>query len=142
MTAYERYLKPIRKSGTLVANELIQQRRQQNLPTFAFGFGQSPFPPLPRAIDALQAHAARKHYAPVQGIATLRERVAAFHDAAEGIKVPASRVLVADGSKNLLFTAMQVFSSANILIPAPAWVSYAPQAALLGHPAVSVPTTF
>src|SRR5262245_56801823 len=107
MTAYEHYLKPVRKSGTLVANELIQQRRQQNLPTYAFGFGQSPFPPLPRAIDALQTNASQRYYASVQGIAALRERVAAFHEAAEGITVPASRVLVADGSKNLLFTAMQ-----------------------------------
>jgi aspartate aminotransferase len=142
MTVDERYLRPVKKSGTLVANELIQKRRQQNCPTYAFGFGQSPFPPLPRAIDALQDNASQKYYAPVQGIAVLRESVAAFHEAAEGIKVPASRVLVADGSKNLLFTAMQALKKAHIFIPVPAWVSYAPQAALLGHPVIPVPTTF
>lgn len=142
MTVYEHYLKRVRKSGTLVANELIQLRRQNNLPTYAFGFGQSPFPPLPRAINALQVHASQKYYAPVQGIAALCESVATFHQAAEGINVPASRVLVADGSKNLLFVAMQAFKKANILIPVPAWVSYAPQAALLGHQAIPVPTTF
>jgi aspartate aminotransferase len=142
MTDYERYIKPVRKSGTLVANELIQKRRQQSLPTYAFGFGQSPFPPLPRAIEALRGHASQKYYAPVQGIAVLRESVAAFHEAAEGIKVPPSRVLVADGSKNLLFTAMQTFKKVNVLIPVPAWVSYAPQAVLAGHPAIPVPTTF
>jgi aspartate aminotransferase len=142
MSAYEHCLRPVRKSGTLVANELIQKRRQQSLPTYAFGFGQSPFPPLPRAIDALRDNASQKYYAPVQGIAALRENVAAFHEAAEGIKLSPSRVVVADGSKNLLFTAMQAFRKANVFIPAPAWVSYAPQAALLGHPVVPVPTTF
>src|SRR5262249_45770713 len=80
-------------------------------------------------------------YAPVQGIEELRENVAAFHDAAEGIKVPASRILIADGSKNLLFTAMEAFQKAEIFIPAPAWVSYAPQAAILGHRAIAVPST-
>jgi len=142
MSVYEQYLRPVKKSGTLVANELIQKRRQQNLPTYAFGFGQSPFPPVQRAIEALQKNAFQKYYAPVQGIASLRERAAAFHDAAEGIKVPASRVLVADGSKNLLFTAMEAFQKADIFIPAPAWVSYAPQAAILGHRAIPVTTIF
>ena len=101
MSSYAEYLKPVKKSGTLVANELIQERRRQKLPVTAFGFGQSPFPPIQRAIDALKASAHEKYYAPVQGIAELRERAAAFHQAAEGIKVPASRVVVADGSKNL-----------------------------------------
>lgn len=142
MSVYEQYLRPVKKSGTLVANELIQKRRQQNLPTYAFGFGQSPFPPMQRAIDALQKNAFQKYYAPVQGIAPLRERAAAFHEAAEGAKVPASRILVADGSKNLLFTAMQAFQKADIFIPAPAWVSYAPQAAILGHRAIPVTTSF
>jgi aspartate aminotransferase len=142
MAAYQNYLRQVKKSGTLVANELIQKRRQQNLPTFAFGFGQSPFPPTQRAIDALQKNAFQKYYAPVQGIAQLREAVAAFHEAAEGLKTSPARILIADGSKNLLFTAMQAFSKADILIPVPAWVSYAPQAAILGHHAIPVPTSF
>ncbi len=137
-----KYLRPVKKSGTLVANELIQERRLKQQPVSAFGFGQSPFPPLERAIQALQRNAHQKYYAPVQGISDLRERVAAFHLAAEGIKVPASRILVADGSKNLLFTAMEAFANADIFIPAPAWVSYAPQAAILGHRAIPVSTSF
>jgi len=135
------YLRPVKKSGTLVANELIQERRRQKLPVTAFGFGQSPFPPIQRAIEALKANAHEKYYAPVQGIAELRERASAFHDTAEKIKVPASRIVVADGSKNLLFTAMEAFTKADIFIPAPAWVSYAPQAAILGHRAIPVETT-
>ncbi len=141
MAINQSYLRPVKKSGTLVANELIQDRRSKNLPVTAFGFGQSPFPPIRRAIEALKASAHEKYYAPVQGIAELRERAAAFHQAAEGLKIPASRVVVADGSKNLLFTAMEAFTKADILIPAPAWVSYAPQAAILGHRSIPVQTT-
>src|SRR5271170_6876507 len=142
MPIHTEYLRPVKKSSTLVANDLIQERRRHKLPVTAFGFGQSPFPPMGRAIEALKANAHEKYYAPVQGIAELCERAAAFHQAAEGIKVPAVRIVVADGSKNLLFTAMEAFTEADIFVPAPAWVSYAPQAAILGHRAIPVHTTY
>ena len=76
------------------------------------------------------------------GIAALCERAALrFMGPRKAIRSPASRVIVADGSKNLLFTAMEAFTEADIFIPAPAWVSYAPQAAILGHRAIPVTTT-
>lgn len=136
-----KYIRPVEKSGTLLINEMMQERVRKNEPVIRFGFGQSPFPQMDRAIEALKQNAHQKYYAPVQGIAELRERVSVFHKAAEKLDVPASRILVADGSKNLLFTSMEALNKADILIPAPAWVSYAPQAKILGHNAIAVKTT-
>ncbi|HEU0117275.1 MAG TPA: aminotransferase class I/II-fold pyridoxal phosphate-dependent enzyme [Alphaproteobacteria bacterium] len=136
-----KYIRHVEKSGTLLINEMMQQKVAKGEPVVRFGFGQSPFPQMTRAIEALQKHAHQKYYAPVQGIAELRERVSAFHKAAEKLDIPASRILVADGSKNLLFTSMMALSKGDILIPTPAWVSYAPQAKILGHNAIRVITT-
>lgn len=135
------YIRPVEKSGTLLINEMMQNKVARGEPVIRFGFGQSPFPPMARAVDALKQNAHQKYYAPVQGIQPLRERVAAFHHQAEGLDIPASRIVVADGSKNLLFTAMQAFKRADVLIPVPAWVSYAPQAKIIGHTAIPVITS-
>lgn len=140
-TAITSYLRTVEKSQTLLLNEQSRNLETSGREVYKFGFGQSPFPPMQRAIDALQQNAARKDYSPVQGIPELRERVAAFHRDAEHIDTDASRVLIAPGSKVLIYAAMAAFTKADILIPAPAWVSYRPQAALLGHDAIPVITT-
>ncbi len=137
----EQYIRPVGKSGTLLINEMMQAKIAKGEPVIRFGFGQSPFPQMERGVEALKRNACQKYYAPVQGIQELRERVSAFHKASEILDVPASRILVADGSKNLLFTSMMALSRADILIPAPAWVSYAPQAKIIGHQAIPVLTT-
>lgn len=135
-----KFIRTVEKSGTLLINEMMQQKVAKGEPVIRFGFGQSPFPQMDRAIEALKKNAHQKYYAPVQGIAVLRERASAFHKAAEKLDIPPSRILVADGSKNLLFTSMMALNKADILIPAPAWVSYAPQAKILGHNAIRVVT--
>lgn len=136
-----KFIRPVEKSGTLLINEMMQNKVAKGEPVIRFGFGQSPFPQMERAIEALKENAHQKYYAPVQGTEALRQKVSAFHKAAEKLDVPASRILIADGSKNLLFTAMEALNRADILIPVPAWVSYAPQAKILGHNAIPVITT-
>lgn len=142
MTLVEQnYIRPVEKSGTLLINEMMQNKVAKNEPVIRFGFGQSPFPQMQRAIEALKTNAFQKTYEPVQGLPKLRERISEFHQKAEKLNIPASRILVADGSKNLLFTSMEALTQADILIPAPAWVSYAPQAKILGHNSIPVITT-
>ena len=135
-------LRTIEQSQTLLLNEQSRTLESAGREVYKFGFGQSPFPPLPAAVDALCTHAAAKDYTPVQGLPALRDRVAAFHRAAEGLDTAPERVLVAPGSKLLLYAVMAAFHRADVLIPAPAWVSYAPQARLLGHAAIPVHTSF
>jgi aspartate aminotransferase len=136
------WLRPVDKSQTLLLNEQSRRLETAGKEVFKFGFGQSPFPPLPAAVDALRAHAAAKDYTPVQGLPELRAKVAEFHRAVDGIKVGAEQVLIAPGSKLLLYAVMAAFRHADVLVPTPAWVSYAPQARLLGHTPIPVHTDF
>ncbi len=136
------YLRSVEKSQTLLLNEQSRNLESSGQEVFKFGFGQSPFPPMARAIEALKAHAHRKEYSPVQGIAELREAVAKFHREIEHIDITADRVLIAPGSKILIYSVMAAFTEADILIPTPAWVSYQPQAELLGHASIRVETSY
>ncbi|MCI0511396.1 aspartate aminotransferase/hypothetical protein [Chromohalobacter marismortui] len=129
-------------SDTLLINEQSRLLEEQGRRIIKFGFGQSPFPVFAPAVATLAEHAADKAYLPVQGTAALRERVAAFHRYMDGTDWRAERVLIAPGSKLLLFALMKALPASEILIPAPAWVSYAPQARLAGQHAVRLSTTF
>ena len=135
-------LRQVDKSQTLLLNEQSRAREREGREVFKFGFGQSPFPPIEAAREALRAHAGAKDYTAVQGLPELRERVAAFHAAVDGIDVDADRVLVGPGSKALLYTVMRAYERADVLVPVPAWVSYRPQALLAGHACLPVETSF
>jgi len=128
----------VETSQTLLLNEQSRNLESSGKEVFKFGFGQSPFPPLKSAIDELKAQAHQKAYSPVQGVPELREKVAVFHKKIDGIDITPDRVLIAPGSKILIYAVMAVFKKADILIPAPAWVSYEPQALLLGHTPIRV----
>jgi aspartate aminotransferase len=88
----------------------------------------------------LQSAAHLKDYSPVQGIPELREAVARFHRQLDGVNVEAEDVLIAPGSKILLYAVMAAFTRADVLVPVPSWVSYIPQAQLAGHNVIKIPT--
>ncbi|MDV6319434.1 pyridoxal phosphate-dependent aminotransferase [Chromohalobacter sp. HP20-39] len=129
-------------SDTLLINEQSRLLEQQGRRIIKFGFGQSPFPVFAPAVETLAEHAADKAYLPVQGMAALRDKVAAFHRHMDGTDWQAERVLIAPGSKLLLFALMKALPISEILIPAPAWVSYAPQVRLAGQHAMRLETSF
>ncbi len=132
----------IAKSGTLALNERSRELEAAGRPVYRFGFGESPFPPPMRAQRALQAAAHRQDYTPVAGLPRLREHVAAFHHEVDGRPVNADQVLIAPGTKPLLHNIMRAFASAAVYLPAPSWVSYAPQARLAGHEVIALPTAY
>ncbi len=129
-------------SDTLLINEQSRLLEAGGRRIYKFGFGQSPFPVFAPAVAALAEHAAQKAYLPVQGLPALRERVAAFHTGVDETHWDAERVLVGPGSKLLLFALIKSLPAADILIPAPAWVSYAPQARMAGQHAVRLEATY
>ena len=120
-------------SDTLLVNEQSRAREAAGGRVVKLGFGQSPFPVRAAAVEALARHAADKAYLPVQGLPAAREAVAAFHRDVDGVDWRAENVLFAPGSKLLLFAAMKALpADTEVLIPDPAWVSYAPQARMCG----------
>lgn len=128
-----------RPSATLTINERSARLAREGRQLYRFGFGQSPFPVPAPVIAELQANAAQKDYLPVRGLPALREAVADFHRRRDGLAVSSDDVLIGPGSKELMFLA-QLAYHAELIVPTPAWVSYAPQAKILGLPVQWLPT--
>lgn len=130
----------LRQSATVAINEHCAALRRAGREVYRLGLGQSPFPIPERVVETLHAHAAQKAYQPVRGLETLREAVAAYHARTQRIDASPDGVLVGPGSKEPLFP-LQIAFDGDILLPSPAWVSYAPRARLVGRHVVPVPTS-
>ena len=131
----------IGQSGTLSLNEKCALLERAGRAVCKFGFGESPFLPLDRVRQALQAASCRKDYTAVAGLPELRGKIAAFHCEADGYPIAAEQVLVAPGSKPLIYSLMHAFRRAIVFLPAPGWLSYAPQARLAGHDVALIPSS-
>jgi aspartate aminotransferase len=119
------------------SNELIRQGRR----IYKLGLGQSPFPVPEPVVEALRDNAHQKDYLPVRGLKELREAVACYHQRVDGVSIDPSRVLIGPGSKELMFLVQLAFYG-DLIVPRPCWVSYAPQARIIGRTVHFVPTTF
>lgn len=128
-----------RASATLAINERTRALAAQGRNVYRLGFGQSPFPVPGRVVAALRAHAAAKDYDPSRGLPELRDAVAAWHRR-RGVEASGEDVLIGPGSKELMFL-VQLARSSELLLPSPSWVSYAPQAGVLGLPVTWISTS-
>jgi aspartate aminotransferase len=129
-----------KRSATLAINERSAELQGLGKKIYRLGLGQSPFPVPDFVVKELQDNAHQKDYLPVAGLAPLREAVSAYHNRRDGLESNADDVLIGPGSKELLFMAQLCFSG-ELIIPAPSWVSYEPQASILGLPTTWIPTT-
>lgn len=127
-------------SATLAMNELVAQRRAAGQDTLHMGFGEASFPLHPKLRTALADAATRTSYAPVLGLPALRQAIAAYLARTRQLDLSASSIIVAPGSKPLLYALLQVLEG-DLLLPAPSWVSYAPQARLAGKHVIGVATS-
>jgi len=126
-------------SATLAIQERCRELTAAGMRVFRLGIGQSPFP-VPRVVvEELQANAHQKDYLPVAGLPALREAVAGYHRRTQSLPCDAMDVLVGPGSKELMFL-LQLCYYGDIVIPTPAWVSYAPQAHIIGRRIQWLPT--
>lgn len=119
-------------SATLRINELSTKLKQQGKKVYKFGLGQSPFPVPNPVVEELRANAFQKDYLEVKGLKSLREAVADYHSRRNDIKRGAENVLIGPGSKELMFLLQFVYYG-DLVIPTPSWVSYAPQAKIIGR---------
>lgn len=124
---------PVAESATLAINQQSAALRAVGKQVARFGLGQSPFPVPSRVVQALRDHAYAKDYLPVRGLLPLREAVADYLQPRIGESRGADSVIIGPGSKELLFL-LQWVMGAELLLPAPSWVSYEPQARLLNLP--------
>jgi aspartate aminotransferase len=119
-------------SATLGINERSNRLISEGRQVYKFGLGQSPFPvPLP-VVEALQANAHQKDYLPVRGLPELQRAVADYYQRTQHLNFRPEHILVGPGSKELMFI-LQLAYYGDLVIPTPSWVSYAPQAHIIGH---------
>ncbi|MBS3805141.1 MAG: aminotransferase class I/II-fold pyridoxal phosphate-dependent enzyme [Oleiphilaceae bacterium] len=129
----------IQPSATLRINELSNQLQAEGRDIVKLGLGQSPFPVPERVVQALRDNAFQKDYLPVKGLKPLRESIASYINRSEGMQSTWEDVLIGPGSKELLFI-LQLAYYGDLLIPQPSWVSYAPQARIIGRSVHWLPT--
>ena len=105
------------------------------------GLGQSPFPvPVPM-VEMLKNHSQEKDYLNVKGLEELRKAVANFHLQKDNILINPENVLIGPGSKELMFILQLVYYG-DIILPTPCWVSYVPQAKIVGRNIKLIHTTY
>ncbi len=131
----------VEQSPTLAINERSRQLEAEGRAVYRLGLGQSPFPVPTPVVDQLKNHAHEKDYLPVKGLPALREAVAGFHRRYDGVDVRPENVLVGPGSKELLFL-LQLSYYGELIVPSPCWVSYVPQASILGKKVRLVQTSY
>jgi aspartate aminotransferase len=125
-------IRGMKPSATVAVNERCNALLAQGRNIYKLGLGQSPFPVPDVVVDELKANAYQKDYLPVRGLRNLREAVADYHRRSDGNPATGDDVLIGPGSKELMFILQLVYYG-DLVIPAPAWVSYAPQARIVGR---------
>lgn len=119
-------------SATLGINELSNNLRAAGKHVYRLGLGQSPFPVPKPVVDALKLNAHQKDYLPVRGLPELRRAVAEYYRRSQSLDYTESDILIGPGSKELMFLIQLVYYG-DLVIPTPSWVSYAPQAHIIGR---------
>ncbi len=120
-------LRNLKTSSTLRINEISKDLENQGKKIYKFGFGQSPFP-IPDDVEAsLKKNSFQNKYLSMQGLLELRESIANFESKKKNYIYKSQNIIVGPGSKELMFL-LQLLFDGEILLPAPSWVSYKPQA--------------
>ena len=120
-------IRSLKPSATLAINEKAKKLSQQGNKIYNFGFGQSPFPIPEKIVSTLKINADKKDYLPMQGLSELREAISKYLLKKTSVNYPKENILVTPGSKEAMLL-MHVAFNGEIILPAPSWVSYQPQA--------------
>lgn len=119
-------------SATLAINERSTLLSNAGKKLYRLGLGQSPFPVPAVVVNELKNNAHQKDYLPVQGLPALRQAVSEYYLRKYNIETDSGGILIGPGSKELLFILQLVYYG-ELVIPAPSWVSYMPQAQIIGR---------
>jgi len=117
----------LKPSSTLLINEESKKLEKEGKEIFKFGFGQSPFEIPDSIVNELKNNSHQNKYLPMQGLSELRDAIAKYTTNKKNYSYNSNQVIVGPGSKELMFL-LHVLFDGDIILPAPSWVSYAPQA--------------
>jgi aspartate aminotransferase len=122
----------LKPSATLAINEKSKILTAQGKKIYRFGFGQSPFPVPDKIVSVLKENADKKAYLPMQGLPELREAISRYLSAKTRSSFLKENIIITPGSKEGMFLMHMAFNG-DIILPAPSWVSYAPQAKIASN---------
>ncbi len=135
----------IKTSATLAISSTAHRMQLRGIDVANLSIGQPDFSPPQGALDAARAYIMEGHfgYLPPQGLLELRKSVARHIGQLFGLTVGPSHVLITTGAKQAISLAFQVLveEGDEVLIPTPAWVSYAQLVLLTGARPVFVPAS-
>ena len=139
MKQLSRRIRSVSASRTVQLSGAIDNLRRQGKDIINLGIGEPYEGPLPHIISAT-IHALQRgetRYGPVGGLPELRHAVARQFEGYD-----AHNILITNGSKQALYTALQVLCDPEdqVIIPRPCWVSFWEQIKLAGATPVLVDT--
>jgi len=130
----------LRPSATLAINEESNRLKRSGKKVYKFGFGQSPFPVPDSIISALKNNANKNTYLPMQGLEELRLAIANYLNKNNNNNFKSEDIIIGPGTKELMFLTQIAFQG-EVLLPAPSWVSYQPQALIAKNKVHWIQTT-
>jgi aspartate aminotransferase len=130
-------MQPVRASATLAVNERLRELSASGRPVLHLAFGEAGLPVLPELRKVLAESVPHNEYGPVTGTPAAREAAAGYFGR-RGLATDADQILLAPGSKALLYALLTVLPG-DLVLPVPSWVSYAAQAAIAGKRVIGVP---
>ncbi|MDR1514316.1 MAG: pyridoxal phosphate-dependent aminotransferase [Synergistaceae bacterium] len=135
----------ITPSATLSISDKAKELKAQGKPILSFSAGEPDFISPPSAcraaIEAIER--GETHYTPNSGIGELKKAVAGYYKNHFGLEYALGEILITSGVKTMLYETIQalVDPGDEVLLFAPAWVSYLEQIRLAGGKPVSVDTS-
>ena len=125
----KKIIKNLKPSSTLRMNEISNKLESKGKKIYRFGFGQSPFQVPDDVVNELKNNAHQNKYLSMQGLSELRTAISKYSSTKNSQNYKSENIIVGPGTKELMFL-LQLLFDGDILLPAPSWVSYAPQALL------------
>ena len=122
-------VKNLEPSSTLKINEISKKLESDGKKIYKFGFGQSPFEVPDDVVDELKNNAYQNKYLSMQGLSELRAAISKYSITKNSQNCKPENIIIGPGTKELMFL-LQLLFDGDILLLAPSWVSYAPQALL------------
>jgi aspartate aminotransferase len=143
MSDISRRIGAIAPSATLAVSAKAKALRAEGKAVIGFGAGEPDFPTPAHIVEAAveAARDPKNHkYSPAAGLPELRQAIADKTLRDSGVPVAPSQVLVTNGGKHAIYTALATLLNPDdeVILPAPYWVSYPEQVRLAGGVAVVV----
>ncbi len=130
----------LKPSATLAINEESNRLKKSGKKIYKFGFGQSPFPVPESVVLALKSNANKHNYLPMQGLEKLRSAIASHLNTNNNNNFSKEDIVIGPGTKELMLLTQIIFKG-DVLLPAPSWVSYQPQAIIAKNKVHWIQTT-